>query len=195
MEPVSAFAPQDGNQPQPSCASTLRDGQPHLIFVSFLVCSLLPVQPRFAFASAPLLILMSPWRVLGANIANAATHTAEVEATFEVDATLVTDGTQTTFEAEATAILVIDDEVTFEVDATLVTDGEVSFEVLVTDGEVSFEVEPIDDIEVTLRRLAARGAAGRGALARSPPAAVEAPPTPGRGVLRARRPPCTCPGR
>ena len=124
VEPVSAFAPQDGNPPQPSCASTLRDGQPHLIFVSFLVCSLLPVQPRFAFASAPLLILMSPWRVLGANIANAATHTAEVEATFEVDATLVTDGTQTSFEAEATAILAIDDEVSFEV---LVTDGEVSF--------------------------------------------------------------------
>ena len=41
--------------------------QTQLFSVSFLDCSFLPVQLRFGFASAPLLVLMSSWRVLGAN--------------------------------------------------------------------------------------------------------------------------------
>ena len=96
-------------------------GQTKLASVSFLVCSFLPVQLRFGFASAPLLVLMSSWRVLGANSASAATQIDEVEATG------ITDG-QTA-----------DVEATFEVEATLV----------VTDGEVIFGVEPIDGTDAT----------------------------------------------
>ena len=58
-----------------------RADQPQFDFVSFLVCSFLSVQPRFGFASAPLLALMSSWRVLGANSASSATQIDEVEAT------------------------------------------------------------------------------------------------------------------